>query len=132
MAELWLACAIGRGDEGAARAFEQRYVTPLTVTLARMKLAPAELDEVKQLVRSRGRGVPGQEAPMSHESHDPLSRRLFLSRALSLLSVAPLLLGCTAPSPPPAAAAPTARRCVRGTGTAANIEGPYYRDPVTT
>lgn len=51
--ELWLACAIGRGDEGAARVFDQRYVAPLDVTLARMKLAPAELDEVKQLVRAK-------------------------------------------------------------------------------
>lgn len=66
-------------------------------------------------------------------SHDPLSRRLFLSSSLSALSslsvvsAAPLLLGCTSPSSSPAAAAPPPRRCVRGVGTAANIEGPYYR-----
>ena len=52
-AELWLACAVALGDAAAMRAFEERYVAPLGTTLARMRLADAELDEVKQLVRAK-------------------------------------------------------------------------------
>ena len=35
------------------RVFEQRYVTPLETTLARMRLDPSMLDEVKQIVREK-------------------------------------------------------------------------------
>jgi RNA polymerase sigma-70 factor (ECF subfamily) len=52
-AELWLACAVSAGDATAIRLFEERYVAPLETTLTRMRLAPAELDEVKQLVRAK-------------------------------------------------------------------------------
>jgi RNA polymerase sigma-70 factor, ECF subfamily len=52
-AELWLACGIAHDDGAAARAFEERYVSRLDTTLGRMRLAPPELDEVKQLVRTK-------------------------------------------------------------------------------
>lgn len=51
--ELWLACAIAAGNREAARVFDERYVGPLERTLARMRLEPAMLDEVKQIVREK-------------------------------------------------------------------------------
>jgi RNA polymerase sigma-70 factor, ECF subfamily len=49
-AELFLVYALHCGDQAAAVAFERKYLATLERSLARMKLAPAELDEVKQLV----------------------------------------------------------------------------------
>lgn len=51
--ELWLACAIAEGNGEAARVFDERYVAPLERTLARMRLDPSVLDEVKQIVREK-------------------------------------------------------------------------------
>jgi RNA polymerase sigma-70 factor (ECF subfamily) len=53
LAELWLACGIAQGSAEAARLFDERYVAPLSQSLARMRLDASMLDEVKQIVREK-------------------------------------------------------------------------------
>jgi RNA polymerase sigma-70 factor, ECF subfamily len=48
--ELFLVCALRTGDPAAATAFERRYLSTLEQALGRMKLATADLDEVRQQV----------------------------------------------------------------------------------
>jgi RNA polymerase sigma-70 factor (ECF subfamily) len=49
--ELYLACAVVHGDPSAMALFEERYVVTIGAQVARYRLSPDELDEVKQRVR---------------------------------------------------------------------------------
>ncbi len=51
LAEVVLAAAIRAGDARAAAAFDARYITPIPLALAKMKLRAEMLDDVKQLTR---------------------------------------------------------------------------------
>jgi RNA polymerase sigma-70 factor (ECF subfamily) len=53
LAELYLAAALRARESAASIAFESRYLEPLGARLARLRLSPAELDEVKQLTRHK-------------------------------------------------------------------------------
>jgi RNA polymerase sigma-70 factor, ECF subfamily len=52
-ADLYLACACADGDPAALRAFEAVFIPQVPSYLSRLRLAPAELDEVVQAVRAR-------------------------------------------------------------------------------
>ncbi len=53
LSELALAHALRRADRAAFELFERRYLAGLERTLARVRLEPAALDEVKQRVRAK-------------------------------------------------------------------------------
>jgi RNA polymerase sigma-70 factor (ECF subfamily) len=53
LADLYLACACGRGDPRALAAFEERLMPQVRVHVARLDARPAFADEVQQLVRER-------------------------------------------------------------------------------
>lgn len=65
-ADLYLACACARGVPGALAAFDRDYMREVDIALARMRVGPPRLADVKQLVRQRlfvGGGTAG--APTS-------------------------------------------------------------------
>ena len=65
-ADLYLACACARGVTGAIVAFDRDYMKEVDIALARMRIGPPRLSDVKQLVRQRlfvGGGTAG--APTS-------------------------------------------------------------------
>jgi len=65
-ADLYLACACARGLPGAVAAFDRDYMREVDIALARMRIGPPRLNDVKQLVRQRlfvGGGTAG--APTS-------------------------------------------------------------------
>jgi RNA polymerase sigma-70 factor (ECF subfamily) len=65
-ADLYLACACARSLPGALAAFDREYMREVDIALARMRVGPPRLADVKQLVRQRlfvGGGTAG--APTS-------------------------------------------------------------------
>jgi RNA polymerase sigma-70 factor, ECF subfamily len=52
-ADLWIATACAAGDPVALARFEERYMAPLGAVLASTRLAPDEVDEVKQELRRK-------------------------------------------------------------------------------
>jgi RNA polymerase sigma-70 factor (ECF subfamily) len=65
-ADLYLACACARGLPAAIAAFDRDYIREVDIALARMRIGPPRLSDVKQLVRQRlfvGGGTAG--APTS-------------------------------------------------------------------
>jgi len=65
-ADLYLACACARGLSTAIAAFDRDYMREVDIALARMRIGPPRLNDVKQLVRQRlfvGGGTAG--APTS-------------------------------------------------------------------
>ncbi len=65
-ADIYLACACARGIAGAVAAFDREYMREVDIALARMRIGPPRLNDVKQLVRQRlfvGGGTAG--APTS-------------------------------------------------------------------
>ncbi len=65
-ADLYLACACARGMTAAITAFDREYMREVDIALARMRIGPPRLNDVKQLVRQRlfvGGGTSG--APTS-------------------------------------------------------------------
>jgi RNA polymerase sigma-70 factor (ECF subfamily) len=65
-ADLYLACACARLLPGAVAAFDRDYMREVDIALARMRVGPPRLQDVKQLVRQRlfvGGGTAG--APTS-------------------------------------------------------------------
>lgn len=65
-ADLYLACACARGLPGAINTFDRDYMREVDIALARMRIGPPRLNDVKQLVRQRlfvGGGTAG--APTS-------------------------------------------------------------------
>jgi RNA polymerase sigma-70 factor (ECF subfamily) len=65
-ADLYLACACSKGLHGAIVAFDRDYMREVDIALARMRIGPPRLNDVKQLVRQRlfvGGGTAG--APTS-------------------------------------------------------------------
>jgi RNA polymerase sigma-70 factor, ECF subfamily len=65
-ADLYLACACGKGLTNALAAFDRDYMKEVDIALARMRIGPPRLNDVKQLVRQRlfvGGGTAG--APTS-------------------------------------------------------------------
>jgi RNA polymerase sigma-70 factor (ECF subfamily) len=64
--DLYLACACAKGLPGAVAAFDRDYMREVDIALARMRIGPPRLNDVKQLVRQRlfvGGGTAG--APTS-------------------------------------------------------------------
>ena len=65
-ADLYLACACSKGITAALAAFDRDYMREVDIALARMRIGPPRLSDVKQLVRQRlfvGGGTAG--APTS-------------------------------------------------------------------
>ena len=65
-ADLYLACACSKGMPAALSAFDRDYMREVDIALARMRIGPPRLSDVKQLVRQRlfvGGGTAG--APTS-------------------------------------------------------------------
>ena len=65
-ADLYLACACAKGMGAAINAFDRDYMKEVDIALARMRIGPPRLSDVKQLVRQRlfvGGGTAG--APTS-------------------------------------------------------------------
>ncbi len=65
-ADLYLACACAKGVTAAINAFDRDYMKEVDIALARMRIGPPRLSDVKQLVRQRlfvGGGTSG--APTS-------------------------------------------------------------------
>jgi RNA polymerase sigma-70 factor (ECF subfamily) len=65
-ADLYLACACAKGNTAAINAFDRDYMREVDIALARMRIGPPRLNDVKQLVRQRlfvGGGTAG--APTS-------------------------------------------------------------------
>jgi RNA polymerase sigma-70 factor (ECF subfamily) len=65
-ADLYLACACAHGMTAAINAFDRDYMREVDIALARMRIGPPRLNDVKQLVRQRlfvGGGTAG--APTS-------------------------------------------------------------------
>ena len=65
-ADLYLACACAQGMTAAIGAFDREYMREVDIALARMRIGPPRLADVKQLVRQRlfvGGGTSG--APTS-------------------------------------------------------------------
>ena len=65
-ADLYLACACARGITAAINAFDRDFMREVDIALARMRIGPPRLSDVKQLVRQRlfvGGGTAG--APTS-------------------------------------------------------------------
>jgi RNA polymerase sigma-70 factor (ECF subfamily) len=62
-ADLYLACACARQLSSAINAFDRDYMKEVDIALARMRIGPPRLADVKQLVRQRlfvGGGTAGQ------------------------------------------------------------------------
>jgi len=62
-ADLYLACACAQQLPGAIAAFDRDYIREVDVALARMRIGPPRLADIKQLVRQRlfvGGGTAGQ------------------------------------------------------------------------
>jgi RNA polymerase sigma-70 factor (ECF subfamily) len=62
-ADLYLACACAQHLPGALAAFDRDYMREVDIALARMRVGPPRLQDVKQLVRQRlfvGGGTAGQ------------------------------------------------------------------------
>jgi RNA polymerase sigma-70 factor, ECF subfamily len=60
--DLYLACACAKGLPGAVAAFDRDYMREVDIALARMRIGPPRLNDVKQLVRQRlfvGGGTAG-------------------------------------------------------------------------
>jgi RNA polymerase sigma-70 factor (ECF subfamily) len=51
-ADLFLACACARGDARAIASFEERFFADLAAALGTVRLSPARLDELKQVLRN--------------------------------------------------------------------------------
>jgi RNA polymerase sigma-70 factor, ECF subfamily len=65
-ADLYLACACAKQVTGAVAAFDRDYMREVDIALARMRIGPPRLSDIKQLVRQRlfvGGGTSG--APTS-------------------------------------------------------------------
>jgi RNA polymerase sigma-70 factor (ECF subfamily) len=65
-ADLYLACACAKQVPGAVAAFDRDYMREVDIALARMRIGPPRLSDIKQLVRQRlfvGGGTAG--APTS-------------------------------------------------------------------
>jgi RNA polymerase sigma-70 factor, ECF subfamily len=73
LTELALVFALRRGERAALDLFEGRYLADLDRTLARVRLAPGELDEIKQRVRAKLL-VPGAEGRLRLEEYAGLGR----------------------------------------------------------
>ena len=61
-ADVYLACACARQVPGAINAFDRDYMREVDIALARMRIGPPRLNDVKQLVRQRlfvGGGTAG-------------------------------------------------------------------------
>jgi len=61
-ADLYLACACAGGSTTAIGSFERHYMKEVDIALARMRIGPPRLQDVKQLVRQRlfvGSGAAG-------------------------------------------------------------------------
>ena len=61
-ADLYLACACAKGVTAAINAFDRDYMKEVDIALARMRIGPPRLSDVKQLVRQRlfvGGGTAG-------------------------------------------------------------------------
>nr|HEX4318758.1 sigma-70 family RNA polymerase sigma factor [Kofleriaceae bacterium] len=61
-ADLYLACACARGNATAIGVFDREYMREVDIALARMRIGPPRLADVKQLVRQRlfvGGGTAG-------------------------------------------------------------------------
>lgn len=61
-ADLYLACACAKGLSAAINAFDRDYMKEVDIALARMRIGPPRLSDVKQLVRQRlfvGGGTAG-------------------------------------------------------------------------
>jgi RNA polymerase sigma-70 factor (ECF subfamily) len=61
-ADLYLACACARSVPGAVAAFDREYMREVDIALARMRVGPPRVSDVKQLVRQRlfvGGGTAG-------------------------------------------------------------------------
>ena len=61
-ADLYLACACAKGMTTAINAFDRDYMREVDIALARMRIGPPRLSDVKQLVRQRlfvGGGTAG-------------------------------------------------------------------------
>lgn len=61
-ADLYLACACAKGINAAITAFDRDYMKEVDIALARMRIGPPRLSDVKQLVRQRlfvGGGTAG-------------------------------------------------------------------------
>jgi RNA polymerase sigma-70 factor (ECF subfamily) len=60
--DLYLACACAKNAPGAVAAFDRDYMREVDIALARMRIGPPRLNDVKQLVRQRlfvGGGTAG-------------------------------------------------------------------------
>jgi RNA polymerase sigma-70 factor, ECF subfamily len=62
LADLYLACACAEGLPPAHAAFEARVLPEVNVAVARLKLPPSSVDEVRQLVRQKML-APGPDTP---------------------------------------------------------------------
>ncbi len=51
--ELYLACALGRGDEEALRAFDRHYLREVPAAIAHVGLSRGDVDEVVQEIRAK-------------------------------------------------------------------------------
>ena len=51
--DLYLTCACSTGHHDALRAFDTHFIGEVDIALARMRMSPAQVDEVKQLVRQK-------------------------------------------------------------------------------
>ena len=61
-ADLYLACACSKHVAGAVAAFDRDYMREVDIALARMRIGPPRLSDIKQLVRQRlfvGGGTSG-------------------------------------------------------------------------
>ena len=61
-ADLYLACACAKGVTAAINAFDRDYMKEVDIALARMRIGPPRLSDIKQLVRQRlfvGGGTAG-------------------------------------------------------------------------
>jgi RNA polymerase sigma-70 factor (ECF subfamily) len=52
-ADLYLACACAAGTKDAIETFDRHYMKEVDIALARMRISPARVADVKQLVRQR-------------------------------------------------------------------------------
>jgi RNA polymerase sigma-70 factor (ECF subfamily) len=88
-ADLYLAIGLAAGDAAALAAFEARLVPEIDAALARMRLAPAIVDEVRQALRAELlAGVGGGAAIAGYAGRGELAAWLRVSatrRALKIL-----------------------------------------------
>lgn len=52
-AELYLTCACAQGSAAALAAFDSNYIGEVELGLRRMRVSPAQVDEIKQMVRHK-------------------------------------------------------------------------------